>query len=551
MENFNIKDKTKRLLRAAAYCLLLIPFGGWGTLTSCSKFLEEYSQDQYYVSSWKDLNELLIGSAYVTYEYQVNPSSYGDSHIGSFIHFLADEMGECTYGPSTGFDDMRALFGYYTWQQRPGLDETLSTTNTENQTWTKCYYHINVCNNIINCLDDIPTATEEEQLGYHKVNGEAHFIRGFLYFFLANVYGKPYNPATCETDLAVPIKTSPNVEDIKYSRNTVKEVYDQVLSDLEIARDELTLYTKAQPSVHRADSVAAFMLSSRVYLYMQDWENCIKYADKVLARHADVKDLKNNAPGSFITEDNPEIIFSMGSNDVERICDYGAQNFAVPYTTYQIYDQYDYRRSQWFWNMGTFVGPTRLPDAVLDASYEVTYDRTSASYYNMQHYYNLYDYPALSAQFGLRSAEAYINKAEALAYLHRDEEARKVMNTFKQYRYETASQYYSETASGEELAEDIRLERRKEFFLEGHRWFDLRRYAVNTVYPKKTSIQHQYTVYKERGQSEVLERKLYTLTEDDPSWTVPIPKEVLEFNEGMPDNGALWRTFENVPLNDN
>lgn len=520
-------------------------------LSSCGDFLEEYSQDQYYVQSWKDLNELLVGSGYVKYEYQQSPTSWGQSHIGSFIHFLSDEMGECVSGPSVGFDEMREMFGYYTWQQRPGIDETLSTTNTENYTWKQCYYHINVCNNIINSLEDVPNVTEEEHQGYHKVSGEAHFIRAFLYFFLTNVYGKPYKPETCETDLAVPLKTSPNVEDIKYGRNTVKEAYDLITEDIEKAIYELTQYKAAQPSIYRADSVAAFMLASRIYLYKQDWENSLKYSNKVIARHPDIKEIANNTYGTFNTSDNPEHIFSMGSNDTHKIFDYGAQNFAIPYSSYLIYDRYDYRRTQWFWNMGTFVGITKLPVGNLSEDAKVTYGPQSSLFYNMNYYHYAVDYPALSAQFGLRSSEAYINKAEALTYLGREDEARKVINYFKSFRYSSASENYTEKASGAELAENIRMERRKEFFLEGHRWFDLRRYAVNTVYPKKTTLQHEYTVYRERGQADIIERHRYTLTEDDPSWTVPIPFEVLDFNEGMPDNGALVRTYELVPLNTN
>ena len=34
-------------------------------LSSCSSFLEEYSQDTDYVRTWKDLDELLIGDCYL------------------------------------------------------------------------------------------------------------------------------------------------------------------------------------------------------------------------------------------------------------------------------------------------------------------------------------------------------------------------------------------------------------------------------------------------------------------------------------------------------
>lgn len=41
-----------------------------------------------------------------------------------------------------------------------------------------------------------------------------------------------------------------------------------------------------------------------------------------------------------------------------------------------------------------------------------------------------------------------------------------------------------------ELVNFIRSERRRELCFEGHRWPDLRRYAVNTKYPLETTIRH-------------------------------------------------------------
>ncbi len=532
MKTLNNILKTLTLLITTAACC------------GCSDFLEDYSQDQYYVKSWEDLDELLIGSGYMEAEYQVEPSNYGDTHAGFFLNFIADEISEINVGPSQDYDNHQAMFGYYTWQQRPGIDETLSTVNSENGTWTRCYYHINVCNNIINSLDDVPVKTEEEQQGYHKVNGEAHFIRAYLYFFLANLYGKAYNPETAATDLAVPIKTSPNVEDVKFSRNTVQEVYDLVLSDLDVARTELTLYTTEQKSIHHADSVAAFLLSSRVYLYMQDWENAVRYADKVIENHPALQNLASSTGATFETSSNIETIFSMGKNDCHRICHYGPQGFTVTPSTFAIYDTYDYRRTQWFWHLGTFTAPTLIPPSDSWSSYT----ETNVSYYYMRYQASLSSRAYVSDVFWLRSGEAYLNKAEALCYLGRDSEAQAAVNQLKVNRYTTSSPYYKETATGDSLAQDIRLERRKEFILQGHRWFDLRRYAVCQKYPQKTSIQHEYTYYTARDETTMTERHRYTLTEDDPFWTLPIPKEVLDFNTGMPDNGAEWRTFEDVPI---
>ena len=97
------------------------------------------------------------------------------------------------------------------------------------------------------------------------------------------------------------------------------------------------------------------------------------------------------------------------------------------------------------------------------------------------------------------------------------------------------------TASGEELVGEIRKERRKEFILEGQRWFDLRRYRVCPVYPERISLTHDYTYYVDELSTEIVRRERFVLKEDDPSWTLPIPYEVLEFNTGMQGNGNPFR----------
>ena len=53
--------------------------------------------------------------------------------------------------------------------------------------------------------------------------------------------------------------------------------------------------------------------------------------------------------------------------------------------------------------------------------------------------------------------------------------------------------------SGEELVRFIREERRRELCLEGHRWFDLRRYKVAEKYPQETTVNHivENRVYNE------------------------------------------------------
>ena len=119
--------------------------------------------------------------------------------------------------------------------------------------------------------------------------------------------------------------------------------------------------------------------------------------------------------------------------------------------------------------------------------------------------------------FVIRSAELYLNKAEAEAMLDKAE-AIQTIKTLLNNRFEGGIPPV-DGLNGKDLVSFIRDERRRELCFEAHRWFDLRRYAVSPKYPEKKSIKH--TTYDKNG---VLEGD-YVLKPygEDPAWALPIP----------------------------
>lgn len=503
---------------------------------SCSNFLEEYSQDTDYVRTWKDLDELLIGDCYLP----VMESNYLNmtDNVGSWLHLLGDEVEECQSGGVMSQGDHREnAFGYFTWQQRVGQNENYTDFFSENKTWTKIYYCINVANNILSSVEELPAVGETDQQGIHKVKGEAHFLRAYYYFWLANLYGKPYNAQSSATDLCVPIKTSSMVEDKKFARNTVAEVYEQVLSDLDKAEYHLSKYRKAKHSIYRADSTACHLLQSRVYLYMQNWAKASEYARKVMNEHPSLVNL-NTARGKFLTRENVENIFSMGGNDVSCIFNYACQSFSISKELYDSYSGSDLRRSQWYWHMGSFVGPVR--SEVYNGFFRV--DATKSDYFYNGYYIN-HNKHEVSGLFLMRSVEAYMNYAEANAYMGNAKEALSALNMVRKNRYSN-SVPYELNLDGNELVSAVRRERKLEFPVEGHRWFDLRRYSVCSVMPESHPITHEWSYYSSHLSEKMTERRSFTLEANDPAYTLPIPHEVIEFNTGMENNERPWREYK-------
>ena len=136
-----------------------------------------------------------------------------------------------------------------------------------------------------------------------------------------------------------------------------------------------------------------------------------------------------------------------------------------------------------------------------------------------------------------------MNLAEAKAYMGEEDEARAAVNEIRKNRYHEAAKDWAINSTGSQLVKDIRDERKRELVCEGHRWFDLRRYRVCTVQPEKISITHTFTLYVDDNSVVPTETRQFVLTEDDPSWTAPIPQEVINFNTGMMNNGNVARSY--------
>ncbi len=81
-------------------------------------------------------------------------------------------------------------------------------------------------------------------------------------------------------------------------------------------------------------------------------------------------------------------------------------------------------------------------------------------------------------EYVIRLPEILLNKAEALAALGRNEEAINTIQELRKKRFRP-EHLTAITETGAGLVQFIREERRRELCFEWHRWFDLRRYAVN------------------------------------------------------------------------
>ncbi len=499
----------------------LLTFGAVG----CSDFLDQYSQDLVVAKSVTDLNELLIGDVYI----RSSTVSYGmGTGVLGFINMLDDDINTTgtsakgNIGSRAWTASVKPLYGFFTWQQDIRYNDDRTGMADDAPTWNNLYRRINHANNIVDIIDEMPRNTDDEKALYYRVKGESHFLRAQFYFVLANLYGKPYRPDSAGINLCVPLKLTPHVEHDKdkptqFSRATVAEVYDQIIKDLLVAEECLTISPQpARYRLHRTSAEATSLLLSRVYLYTQQWAKAEAAAKRVLdsplAILSAITDLRSDAP--FLTRYNKEVLFSQGANyvtpkDLSTSLSADPADYCVTRDLYDIYELDDARRTAFFAKNG-------LSDSIrLTQKYERGLE--------LNH---------ISDGFLLRTAEAYLNYAEACAMQGKESEANTALNTLRRNRIHF---YNDESHSGEGLVDAIRNERRRELCFEGHRWFDLRRYAVNEQYPYKKDIIHAFSFYS--GENAYLGTNYFLLPSGDEAYTFALPVGILEFDkEAMPDN---------------
>lgn len=538
---------------------------------SCSDFLEEESQDLAYVTSLSDLEELLVGSCYQDLGTGSETNAFNLAFEGNDYGYYLHAMDDDTEAYVARFSDIANFWRvveFHEWQQDPFH---MRGQKLEDLAWKTYYKHIAVLNTILVKVDEF-----KEENGYERVKGEAHFLRAYYYFMLVNIYAKPYNRETAMTDLGVPLKTTEYVEDKKFERATIEEVYSLIVDDLKEAVTNLT--GVEQKTVRRASVYAANALLGRVYLYMGEWKLAEEQCDEILKK------------GVFLLEDYNGLSHAWCGlkSTFDQLVQMGYPE-SMAYQYLQMYLPVDLTQTaarvirttssetilaQGLNRLHTYVmqpntaitGPsakgqdmTFKVSSELKNSYEEGDQRAKlylpgdkfAGFWLTSKYYDFYDAEQtgvnndMTSDIGtIRLAEIYLNKAEALAMQDRDGEAAAVLKDLRDKRFETGKSNEI-TAVGKELVDKIRWERRWELCFEGHRWFDLRRYAVSPKYADSKEIKHPH--YEDGGDGGAILTGYYLLgkyEEDAGAYVLPIPKYAMEYNDGvMVDNVRKERSL--------
>jgi hypothetical protein len=402
------------------YILYGLLFFFLSVIISCKKYLDEKSDKSLVTpSTIKDLQGILDDN------YIMNLHTPGFGETSSDDYFISDE----DYY-SLGDIDRNA----YIWQL---------TNYTYGNDWNAAYSAIYNSNYCLESIEKIKPSIEEEPQ-WNNVKGSAYFFRAYYFLDLVWEYGKAYDDQSSASDPGIVLRLGSDFN-VKSVRATVKESYEQVISDL---KNAIPLLPEHPSHVMRPSKAAAYGLLARAFLTMRKYDSAYRYSDLCLNIKDDLLDYNSsevNTVGNVpFTPFNREIIFysTQTGNYTPK-----AQPYALIDTVlYGSYGSNDLRKLVFFFpNNGFF-------------SFKGHYSGSGNTFFS-----------------GLATDEIVLIRAECNARKGNITDAMSDLNKLLVNRW-AAGTFVPLTASTVQDALSVILtERRKELTQRGLRWIDIKR----------------------------------------------------------------------------
>lgn len=376
--------------------------------------------------------------------------------------------------------------------------------------------------NVNNALFYLPSLQQkypsnQKELEIYKA--ELLFLRALAHFDLCRAYAQPYNYTAEATHLGIPVLTQTPSPDDNVARQPVNKVYEFILNDLKEAEriynttPELRTQ-KQQPYYVSKQAVQA--LFSRIYLYMEDWDQAIFYASAVitakpLVAHADYMDMFLNLAGQ-----EKETIFRLNGEDK------GSGLFSF----------YNFRTGE-----NKFAYPSGAPSNIFINAFDeandirknallMQIDAGSSFYYVSRKFDAAQTSSDRSKQhinpLILRASEVYLNRAEAYIAKKQPELAAADIKAIQGRARNLSPEAITLPESDIEAMKTIVYQERiRELGLEGHRLFDITRRKQDLVRVANTTSTTQ------------------KLTYPSDYFILPIPLRELDANPNMKPNPTV------------
>ena len=493
----NKENKMKKIYKSLVFTMATI------ALTSC-------------VNDWLDLtpSDSIPSNSAITNYNDAKTALYGmyDGLQGNstYTQYYASRM--FYYGDVRG-DDMQARTQG---MRSSSCYEMKYTIDDAPNMWNVQYNVLRRANRLIEAVENNKiTDAEKNQANVNNIYAQAKSVRALVHFDLVKVYGMPYSFDN-GASMGVPIVTTP-IDPLNASaipgRNTVAEVYTQIVKDLTEAIDSKALNVSKSAGDNQGfiDEWAAKALLTRVYIYMGKNQEALDMAKNIIenspyslwtkAQYANAWD-KNNA--NHINEMIFELVNS-GSDD-------WADREGIAYLYHE--DGYaDAICTKSFVDMlAQDPSDVRL-DVILPVQLKTDDNGKPTDMYKTYGDNRIFINKFPMGSLGdmrlnnlpiLRLSEVYLNAAEAAAKLNDKTSTAKYLNEIIKNRTDDTKQLVTESTA---TLERVLLERRKELVGEGQRFFDaMRNNETVTRYTNEDEKGWHYSINKE---SQVFDRTYF------------------------------------------
>lgn len=381
-------------------------------------------------------------------------------------------------------------------------------------------------NMIINNIDNVDGSDADKE----EIKGQALAYRAWAHHQLVQIFAERYDATKGTNEQAgVPILTENTTEG--QPRASVEEVYAQVNKDLDEA---ISLLPEGRNAKSHFNIDVVKGIKARVALTMQDWETAAQYANEARQAYS-LMSTKDYLAG-FNNVENGEWMW--GSDQIADQTTYFYSFFAymsANFSSTNIRSNPKAINSKLYAEIGDTDVRKQLwdpkPEPVKDADGKTTgYDVNGfviPSNFSAKPYMNRkFMADGGASSIGdvpyMRAAEMYLVEAEALARLGRSVDAALVLAELMEARDE---EYTLIELVGQDLIDEILLQRRIELWGEGFRFLDLKR--TNSALDR-TGANHDAT----------LVNNLFSVPAGDNRWQWLIPQDELNANRnpGMKQN---------------
>lgn len=434
------------------------------SFTSCSDFLDENPDNRVALEDLDKAAQLLVNA------YSVASPNFTD--------WMSDDV-QYTVGTVKQLNHEQL----YSWQ-----DVTVGPTvsDTPDFYWFQTYDAIAHANEVLAIIDELPVGPEDEARR-DAIKSEALLCRAYGHFMLVNLFGEHFSLGATSSDGVPYIKEPETTFLAEYERLSVRRVYDRIELDLEDGLELLDDSFFSNSGKYHFNRSAALAFASRFYLYQGDFLKVVEYSDQLLGSNpgAFIRDLTSNefALASSSTIEYPRLYTSPDQSAnlllMRKISLVQRTDFAYgPEETFY----------SGLFNASVFPALTderenpafvKGEDNLYPARYENLFERSSL---NSNVGFPYYIHIAFSGE------EVVLNRAEANAWLGNFDESIADLQALAEKRFsdgtpnltiQTLRDFYNDDDDlNNILSYIIFLERRKEFIMQGMRWFDIKRYGL-------------------------------------------------------------------------